>query len=243
MTELLLQLTEALDGLEPGQLTDLAGLVVNGSCLTPGQCSPLSVPVGALTGGPTELPEWRGEAAPLRVVEFGLEECARRRDDRPELKWLPRLVAYRAQVVYRMADYPGEGFKFYSPDTATLRGYCVTDAGRALERSLERARELGFDRLWLHARHAAEAGNGLDLDLLERARRHFKGGLWMSGGVSDTGHLANLAREGGAAAVVIEQALLARVSAEALVAALAPPGPPEAPIHFAPPRQPDSGTV
>jgi len=241
MTELLLQLTEAPDGLEPGQLTGLAGLVVDGSCVTPAQCSPLAVPIVAVTGAPAELTEWRGDATPLRVVELGLEKCARCRDERPDLAWLPRLVAYRPQVVYRMSEYQGEGFKFYAPDTASLRGYCVTDGGRAVERSLERARELGFDRLWLHAKHAAESGDGLDLELLARARRNFEGALWVSGGVTEIQHLENLGREGGAAAVVIHKALLAQVRAEVLAAALAPPRPPEAPIHFSPGRQHDSG--
>ena len=116
MTELLLQLTEAPEDLEPGRLAGLAGLVVDGDCLTPRQCHPLAVPVAALTGASAELLEWQSEATPLRVVELGLEECARRRDERPNLEWLPRLVAYRPQVVYRMSEYPGEGFKFDFPD-------------------------------------------------------------------------------------------------------------------------------
>ena len=243
MTELYLQLTQARDGLDPGQLTGLAGLVVDGSSLTPGQCSPLGAPVAALTGTSAGLAGWCGEAAPLRVVELGLEECARRRDERPELEWLPRLVAYRPDVVYRMAEYHGEGFKFYAPDTATLRGYCVTDGDGALGKCLQRARVLGFDRLWLHARHAAEAGDGLDLELLERARCHFDGDLWVSGGATAVRHLTNLARAGGAAAVVIDDGLLERVGAEALAAALAPPRAPETPIHFRPPLQRDSGAV
>jgi hypothetical protein len=243
MTELFLQLTEAPKGLEPGRLAGLAGLVVDGDCLTPQQCRPLAVPVVALTGASAELLEWRSEVTPVRVVELGLEECARRRDERPELEWLPRLVICRRQVVYRMAEYHGEGFKFYAPDPSTLRGYCVSVGGLALERALERARELGLQRVWVHAKHAAESGDGLDLELLARARRNFEGALWVSGGVTKVQHLKNLGRQGGAAAVVIHKALLAQEGAEVLAAAVAPPQPPEAPIHFSLPRKHDTGVV
>jgi hypothetical protein len=194
-----------------------------------------------LTGDTAELTEWRNENGPLRIVDGGLEQCARLRDAQPEHQWLPRLVAYKPDVVYRMSDYPGEGFRFYAPDTAAIRGYRVDDVDRPVAEALEHACALGFDRLWLHARDAARRGDGLDLDLLDRARRHFGDGLWLSGGATEPRHLANLAREGGATGLVIDITLLAKANATALVTALAPPPPPEAPIHFQPPRREDTG--
>jgi hypothetical protein len=43
--------------------------------------------------------------------------------------------------------------------------------------------------------------------------------------------------------VVIHKALLAQEGAEVLAAAVAPPQPPEAPIHFSLPRKHDTGVV
>jgi len=227
VTELFVQLNQPLaDDLDPADLTGIAGLVVNGHCLTPGQCRPLPAPVFALTGDVQGMDAWGEDDGPLRIVDAGLEDCARLRDARPELKWLPRLVAYKPDIVYRMADYPGEGFRFYAPDTAAIQGYRFDDGDRSLIESLAQARSLGFGMLWLHARDAQRRGDGLDLDLLERAKRHFGDGLWISGGATERRHLVNLAREGGAPGLVIDSTLLAKANGEALTAALAPPAAP-----------------
>ena len=243
MTELYMALNGKIpDGLEQEHLAGLAGLVVEGTCIHPDQCAPLPAPVVALTGGgPEELIGWCDDPGPRRVVDGGLDECARLRDAWPALSLLPRLVVYKPEVVYRLSDYPGDGFKFYAPDTAAIRGYCVTDGDQPLGCALERAKALGFDTLWLHERDAAEARRGLDLDLLERARRDFGDGLWLSGGASEVRHLRNLAREGGAAAVVIGPAFLEGASVADLTAALAPPPPLEVSIRFAPRKREGAG--
>lgn len=237
MTGLFVQLNEPLaTDVDPQQLTGSAGLVVDGRCVRPGHCQHLAAPVVALTGGAGALAEWCDEGDPLRVVDGDLEACARLRDAQPEFAWLPRLVAYRPEVVYRMSDYLGEGFRFYAPDTAAIRGYRVDDGDRSLAQTLVHARSLGFDQLWLHARDAARRGDGLDLDLLEQARRHFGDGVWLSGGATSPQHLANLAREGGTGSVVVGLRLLAEANAETLTRSLLPPPPPEQPIHFNLPR-------
>lgn len=243
MTELYVALSGKIpDGLEPERLAGLAGLVVEGTCIHPEESAPLPAPVVALTGGGSEeLTGWCDDPGPRRVVDRGLDECARLRDAWPALSVMPRLVVYKPEVVYRLSDYPGDGFKFYAPDTAAIRGYCVTDGDQPLGRALERAKALGFDTLWLHARDAAEAQRGLDLDLLERARRDFGEGLWVSGGAGEVRHLRNLAREGGVAAVVIGPALLEGASVADLTVALAPPAAPEVPIRFAPRKREGAG--
>ena len=233
MTEIFYQLYGPLDDdLDPETLTGLAGLVVDAHRVTPDQCQCLPVPVVALNcrAGTEEV--WDVEQDPLRVVDGGLDECARLRDAKNDLKWLPRLEVFKPDVVYRMSAYPGEGFKFYAPDTAAIRGYRVKDGDLALHHALQRARELGFERIWLHACDAARRGDGLDLELLAQARRWFDDGLWFSGGATDPNHLRNLAREGGVPGLVIDANLLTKFGIAELVDALTPPPPPEVPIHF-----------
>lgn len=244
MTELYLELGKKTpDGLDAERLSGIGGLVVEGTCIHPTQCTPYGAPVAALTGGdPEDLGEWQENPVPVRVVDKGLDACARLRDAWPRLSLMPRLVVYKPEVVYRLSDYPGDGFKFYAPDTAAIRGYRVSDGDQPLGSALARARALGFDSLWLHARDAAEAQRGLDLDLLVRVRRDFGDGLWISGGAREARHLHNLAREGGAAALVVDPPLLEGTSVTDLIASLAPPPPLEAPVHFAPRRPQGAGT-
>jgi hypothetical protein len=87
--------------------------------------------------------------------------------------------------------------------------------------AVEHARQLGFDSLWLHSLDAAEAGRGLELEMLDRTE---SSGLdiWLSGGATESRHLSNLARVGGAAAVVIDHNLAQLSSALELCDCLAP---------------------
>ena len=237
MTELFLELNQPVsDGLAAEDLVGFSGLVVDGACVDPGECRCLQVPVIALTGADRNpLADWCGESNAMRVVDGGLDACARLRDASPALSWTPRLIAYRPEVCYRMSTSHGQaGFKFYAPDTAAIRGYRVSVGDLSLHAALRRARELGFGTLWLHAQHAAEQGRGLDLELLERAKRVYQDGLWFSGGATGASHLKNLAREGGVHALVVGSDLLAEVGCQGLADALAPPAPREEPILFEP---------
>jgi hypothetical protein len=235
MTELFLHLDRPVaDDLDVASLAGLAGVVVDAGCVAPAQCRSLPAPVAALCGGAPDFGvDWEHEMLPLRVVDRGLDVCARLRDAHPTLHWLPRLTAYRAEVSYRMSSYRGEGFSFYTPDPGTIQDYRVTDGHHPLTVVLQRARALGFDRLWLHARDAAQQGKGLDLNLLECARRDFPEGLWISGGATEPRHLENLAREGGATGLVIGTDFLWQTGIAALSQALAPPPPPEMSARFA----------
>lgn len=236
MTELYLHLNRPLpEGLDPQRLAGLAGLVVEGGCLSPREAGALPAPVAALCAPSADVQaDWDADAALACVVDAGLDTCAALRDAHPERAWLPRLTVYPQDVSYRMANYSGEGFKFFTPDAATIQGYRVTDGDRLLIPTLRRARDLGFERIWLHAREAERRGQGLDLDLLERARAEYPEGLWLSGGATEARHLENLTREGGADGVVIGFDLLQAVGVEALLAALAPPRPPEVSVALMP---------
>lgn len=173
-----------------------------------------------LRGMPIEKNPWIGLPRTAWVAE-GLEETARCRDRFPDLAWVPRTGGYRPQVIYEMGDrYPGEGFRVFVPDTAAIRGFNVSDGEQTADAWLARATELGFVTVWLHGFDAAEKGNGLDLELLERARRNYKGGLWLSGGATEPRHLATLRAEGGAQAAIVATTVAAAWSLEELSAAL-----------------------
>lgn len=236
MTELYVHLTAPLpEGLDPQRLAGVAGLVVEAGGLSALDVGTWPAPIVALcdltSGRQDDGDEDRTTAC---VVDAGLDACAALRDAHPERAWLPRLTVYPQEVSYRMANYSGEGFKFFTPNTETIHGYRVTDGDRLLIPTLRRARDLGFERIWLHARDAERRGRGLDLDLLERARAEYPEGLWLSGGADESRHLENLAREGGADGVVIGLDLLQAVGVEALLAALAPPRPSEVSIAVMP---------
>lgn len=150
-----------------------------------------------------------------------LDEIARLRDRWPGLQWLPRIEIYKQEVVYRFnGSALGEGFRFYIPDTGAINGYLTVAGEQPMEAVLQRADELGFASLWLHGVHAEALGTGLDLELLERADQKFTGSIWFSGGASDERHLFNLARQGGAAGVILSPAVAAKCGCERLQLAL-----------------------
>ncbi len=175
---------------------------------------------------PRELDGWCGRPNVRWVGEGTLEAIARRRDAWPRLQWIPRVEVESAEVRFAFRKTsPGEGFSFYVPDTAAIQGYRVTESqgGSAIETWLVQVADFGFDTVWLHTPDAAAAGRGLDLDLLHRARRCSPAELWLSGGATGTRHLANLAGEGGAAAVVLPLAVVDACGCAAALAALGRP--------------------
>jgi hypothetical protein len=175
---------------------------------------------------PLDSPAWAERDASWVCAE-GLERTARLRDGWPSLRWLPRAEIFCPSVRYDfVAAAPGEGFSVYRPNTSTIQRYRVADDDDDLQGWLAHARTLGFRTVWLESRTAAERDRGLDLDLLSRARRLFAGGrLWISGGLTETRHIANLAAEGGATAVVVPRTVAERCGCEPLLAALGRPTP------------------
>jgi len=213
--------------------------------LDPVECTPRrfeSMPVDRailLSGDPARDEPWR-ELSCDWVCGRGVEETARMRDLYPQLHWVPRLNVTHAQVSYRFSGPAvGEGFSFYMPDPAAIKGWQV--AGVSLKVALERATALGFDDLWLHSPVAATRCRGLDLDLLDKTG---EGGcaIWISGGADNAGHLRNLTRVGGASAVIVDAAVAQACSIASLAGALVvePPRPEAVPMTFTP-RKPDPG--
>lgn len=97
----------------------------------------------------------------------------------------------------------------------------MSDGDVLLSEAVTRAAELGFDSLWLHSEAAEARAKGLDLEVLDKVR----GGplsIWLSGGASKLKYLQNLARAGGASAVVVGEALARESGMERLKQALIP---------------------
>ncbi len=166
------------------------------------------------------------------ICTGGLVETVRLRDRWPELNWVPQLTVYKPSIGYRFSGPAiGEGFSFYIPDTAAIKGWQVTDGGDSLTEAITRATELGFDALWLHSQEAELRGDGLELEVLERV----SGGplaIWISGGVTELKHLHNLARVGGAVAVVVNEPFAREAGLEPLRQALITENPlQEVPLH------------
>jgi hypothetical protein len=219
----------------------------DGLLIDPGRCTPeafacMPVASALLTGGdPQRDAPWRAIAGHW-IGERGLEETARLRDLYPELCWIPRLNVTRAPVGYRFSGPAiGEGFSFYMPDTSAIKTWRVTDSDLSLHENLARAAALGFEALWLHSPDAADRGRGLDLELLDTPGAGALS-IWLSGGVCGSGHLRNLARVGGACAVVVDEAVARQASLAELRESLAPQTPmPEAvPVTFSS-REAESG--
>ncbi len=218
---------------------------VDALVLDPARCTPDrfgAMPVERailLNADPTRDESWKDPSCDW-VGDQGIEATARLRDLHPQLNWIPRLSVSRAQVSYRFSGPAvGEGFSFYMPDPAAIKGWQV--AGVSLETALDRMTALGFDTLWLHSSVAASRCRGLDLDLLDKTGRG-DWAVWLSGGVGDTGHLRNLARVGGATAVIVDAAVAQACAIASMSEALVvePPRPEAVPMTFTP-RKPEQG--
>jgi hypothetical protein len=225
-------------------MTGADALVMSPCACTPERFAELPVETALLLGGDPERDAgWLENGHCYWVCTEGLAETARRRDQWPGLNWVPQLTVYKAAISYRFSGPAiGEGFSFYMPDTAAIQGWRVTDADRSLAEAITRATELGFASLWLHSEQAETRGKGLDLEMLDKAR----GGplaIWISGGVPERRYLRNLARAGGAAAVVVADTLARDAGVESLRQALIPSVPlQDFPIHIAP-REAEAGQV
>lgn len=207
----------------PAWLNGVDGLVINPCHCSPQHVSDLAVKAALLMGGdPERDTEWREIGNGCWICDQGLEETARLRDQWPDLQWVPRLSVFKPVVSYRFSGPAiGEGFSFYTLDTAAIQGWRVTAGDCRLADAIARAVELGFTSLWLHSDAAESRGKGLELEILDRIRGSAPA-IWISGGVSELKYLRNLARMGGASAVVVDQGLLREFGMESLRQALIP---------------------
>ena len=192
----------------------------------PANCDPQAAPANLfdrfvlLAGDPERDRYWNDYGSCQWVCDQGLTKAAELRDDWPDLDWIPRLDVYRPEMSYRFSGPAvGEGFSFYIPDTSIIKGWEVTDERRNLTDALRLACELGFTRLWLHSLDAEDKGRGLDLEMLEKAAREIPD-IWVSGGLTETRHLSNLAKWGGATGVITDQAYAETVSVERMRSAI-----------------------
>lgn len=209
------------------------GLVVDPRTVSPQAASHLPAPVRVLHSTDDEpVAAWREHPDLAWVSNSGLEHTARLQDQWPALTWIPRLSVFKPQLRYELSrPFPGEGFRVYMPDTSAIHAYQVKGSEASLNASLRQAEHLGFQTLWLHALDAKQRRQGLDLELLERAQG-FRGRLWLSGGAASEKHLANLAAQDGASAVIVPNAVAAGCTCERLRAALAGRPTKTAPLHF-----------
>ncbi len=223
------------DGLdETAWMEGVDGLVVD-----PRQCDPMLLERTGIesailrNGDPKRDASWL-ERPTWWAQDGELEQIARRRDDFPELSWIPHMMFSRAQVSYRFSGQAiGEGFSFYTPDTSAVKGWRIHGTEFYLHEVVTRAKELGFTALWLHSPDAEVRGDGLELDLLDKVRAGPLD-IWLSGGAAEERHLSNLAKAGGAAAVVVNEGLARGSSAKSLCDAMAldETVPEAVPIHF-----------
>lgn len=207
--------------------TCLAG--ADGLVVAPGSCRPEQrrvIPVGdtlLIDGDPEQERDWLEDDSCLWVCTRGLAETARMRDEWPELIWVPQLTVYKPAISYRFSGPAiGEGFSFYIPDSASIKGWQVTDGDVSLVEAVTRAIDLGFDTLWLDSREAEVRGKGLALEMLEKIS-DCPLAIWISGGAKEVAHLRNLACVDGAAAVVIDQQLAREAGMDLLRQALTAP--------------------
>ena len=184
----------------------------------------IASPVTVLRTSHPELYEvWHEREGVSWVCDHGLEATARLQETFPDLSFVPRLDVYKPDVRYQFSPtFHGEGFKVYVPDTGAIKGYRVTEGNITLELedAIARADHFGFQQLWLNSSNAQDENKGFDLDMLERARYQFKGGLWISGGAAKLQYLENLARCGGAQVAIVTELLLKEHGCEALCNAL-----------------------
>ena len=177
----------------------------------------------AVVGEPARHEDWMVRANTAWLAP-SLGDAVRLRNRHPGLTVLPFVAVSKSSVTYSCGDaYPGEGFRCYVPNTMTLRGYQVADRDLNLVDWLHQAISYGFDTVWLASVDAEERGRGFDLEMLDRARTTFPGGIWLPGGARTPEQIERLRDEGGTRAAVLPASLLEDHDTERLLIALGQP--------------------
>lgn len=225
-TKLFVELTNAdLADSRDGWLDGADGVVLDGEA-THESVDGRSAPHGECIlrdVDPEDAGCWQGRPEIRWVAGGGLDMVMRLRDTWPGLDWVPRVEVYRPETRFEFhRAAPGEGFSMYMPDTSAIQGFRIVDTDQgSLETWLSGAVSEGFRYVWLHSRDAERSKNGADMEMLERARRHFAGGsIWLSGGIAGSSHVKTLAREGGAEAAVIPASVAQQCGCAILAKAL-----------------------
>lgn len=191
------------------------------SCDTPPEGLDIAGKEIMIAGGVPQSEPDIAVLAQTRICDYGLEATARLRQQYPELTWIPRVDVTLQPTAYHFpTTHYSETFRTYQPIFTGPSPYQVEDGDAQLVAWLQKAAELGFSTLWLNAPGAAQAENGLDLDLRELALGNWSGDLWLSGGASTLMHVKYLVQEGGIDALVVAPALAVALGCDQIRASL-----------------------
>jgi len=170
---------------------------------------------------PPDDPHWQPLEHACWVVEQDLEDAVNCREQWPQLQWVPRITIYRQETQYGFKpESLGDGFRFFSPDPATINSFLTVSYDQPLLATMRQAQSLGFATVWLHSQGAEQEGKGLELDVIAHVSSVYRGQLWLSGGAGSLRHLRSLQQTGGVAAVVIPYPMAKDCGCQPLQAAL-----------------------
>lgn len=151
-------------------------------------------------------------AAVCFACEGGLTETARLRELAPDAQWVPITDVYKVDASYTFtANAYQEGFKTFQLNPGSFEERRVNDGGLSLTDWVDRAKHLGFERVWLDSSEAQAVGKGFDLIAARRTSRDLDGGVWMSGGGTTLDHVRNLTNECPVNSIVVDKAFLEEV--------------------------------
>jgi len=155
------------------------------------------------------------------ACDAGLTETARLRELAPGTQWVPIADVYKSEASYDFAGdaYQG-GFKTYQMNPSTFEERRVHDNGLLLADWIDRAKHLGFERVWIDSSEAQNVGKGFDLIAARRASKEMDGGVWFSGGGTTLDHVRNLMNECPINSVVLSGDMIAEIGMAELRAVL-----------------------
>jgi hypothetical protein len=202
--------------------TGAGGVLAKANELLPEKA--LDLPMILLRGSPATSPDWAGRSNVYWLAEQGLDSAVRLRDMFPGEKILPGVVASKPSTHFTMGQhYTGDGFSYYVPDMTTYKTYRIDDGDQYLADWLARAVELGFDNLLFDSPDARAEAKGFDLNLLEKVRRLYQGGILLSGGACEPVHFERLLGEGGCLGVLVPQSFALKIGIQEAAQLLNPP--------------------
>ncbi|TAN56462.1 MAG: hypothetical protein EPN26_03845 [Rhodospirillales bacterium] len=202
--------------------TGADGLLAKAGDLAPEKADDL--PLLLLRGSPATAPQWVGRPNVYWLAEQGLDAAARLRDLFPGEKFLPAVSAAKPSSHFTMGQhYTGDGFSYYVPDMTTYRTYRIDDGDSYLSDWLERVSALGIDAVMFLSPDAKAEAKGFDLNLLEKAKRLFTGGIVLSGGATEIVHFERLKAEGGCLGALVAQSAALSLGIQQIADLLKPP--------------------
>lgn len=156
------------------------------------------------------------------ACDAGLTEADRLRGLAPSSQWVPVTDVYKVEASYSFAGdaYQG-GFKTYQLNPGSFEERRVRDGGLLLADWVDRAKHLGFERVWIDSSEAQTVGKGFDLIAARRTSRDMDGRLWVSGGGTTLEHVQNLINECAIGSIVVDGQFLADTGEDRLRSVMA----------------------